>query len=118
MTPTAATTLNSLLVGGAVDTSTAARARSGTVADPSPHEDREGAAAADAPLMDAQRLLAFTERLRAVHALIDEVAMPSGRRGGYQRRLAAAADTARADLEKAEAQLERLEADLDRQIKP
>lgn len=85
--------------------------------DASSDEDRGGAAPTEPPLVDAQRLLAFTERLRTVHARIDVATMSAGRRSGYQRRLAAAADTGQSDLQKAEAQLERLEADLDRQLK-
>ncbi|MBW3664123.1 MAG: hypothetical protein KY469_13570 [Actinobacteria bacterium] len=87
------------------------------MADASSDEDRDGAGPAERPLVDVQRLLAFTGRLRAVHARIDVATMSVGRRSGYQRRLAAAADTGQSDLQKAEAQLERLEADLDRQLK-
>lgn len=69
-----------------------------------------------AGLVDADRILALTERLRDAHGRIDTASISTQRRSNYQRRLAAVADAGQSDLDKAEAQLERLEADLDRQL--
>lgn len=76
----------------------------------------EGGGADGAGLVDAERILALTERLRDAHARIDGASITGQRRSNYQRRLAAVADAGQSDLDKAEAQLERLEADLDRQL--
>lgn len=67
-------------------------------------------------MLDADRFLALTERLRTVRSRVDGAEAPGHRRSSWARRMAAIADTATESLERAERQLERLEADLDRHL--
>lgn len=65
--------------------------------------------------MDAERFLAFTQRLRDLRDRVEASDVPTSRRSVWHERLIAIADEAHGDLDKAEAHMERFEAELDRQ---
>jgi hypothetical protein len=65
-------------------------------------------------LVDADRFLTLTGRLRELRRRIEESAPEERRRARWQRLLVAATDVAQRDLEAAERRLLRLEAELDR----
>ncbi|MDP9022538.1 MAG: hypothetical protein M3N57_07550 [Actinomycetota bacterium] len=75
---------------------------------------RDSRAGDDASLLDADRVLALTRRLRDVHARLDDVRLSRDAKGRWQRRLIAISQSAQDDLADAEQQLERLVAELDR----
>ena len=85
----------------------------GNVADRSPEADRE---AASSPLVDADRFLALTERLRRVRDRIESGRTAERRRRQWQRILVAISGAAKDDLDGAERKLTRLEAELDRHL--
>ncbi len=64
--------------------------------------------------MDAQRFLAFNERLKLARERIGDANVHGEKRAGWQRRLIAISNGATENMQKAEAQLERLEAELER----
>lgn len=64
--------------------------------------------------LDAQQVLQFTERLRALHEQLDASRVSDEQRRRWQSRLAAISEGATTDLARAAEQLRRLEADMDR----
>lgn len=67
-------------------------------------------------LVDADRFLALTDRLRTARERVEGATIASSRRSTWHERLIAIADEAKQDLDKAEAHLERFEAELDRHV--
>lgn len=67
-------------------------------------------------MVDADRFLALTQRLRAARDRIEVAKVPASRRSTWHERLIAIADDAQVDLTSAEAHLERFEAELDRHL--
>ena len=65
-------------------------------------------------LVDADALLRVTELLTGLRDRVEAADVSDERRLRWQRRLAAVADGAQADLERAEAQLRRFTGELDR----
>lgn len=67
-------------------------------------------------MVDAERFLALTERLREAYRRMDGSSLPDHRRSSWSRRMTGIAQTARENLEQAERQLERLEAEMQRHL--
>jgi hypothetical protein len=65
-------------------------------------------------LVDAQRFLTLTGRLRVVRERIEASNEVDRRRAHWHRLLVAVTDAARSDLSRAEEKLTRLEAEIDR----
>ena len=85
----------------------------GNVADRTPDAERETGPSA---LVDADRFLALTERLRRVRERIETGRTAERRLRQWQRILVAISDAAKDDLDGAERKLTRLEAELDRHL--
>lgn len=68
-------------------------------------------------LVDAERFLALTERLRDVRDRIADADTADRRRTQWQRLLVAATNAAKEDLDDAERRLVRLEAELERHLR-
>lgn len=81
--------------------------------DADPDADRDAPSGA---LVDADRFLALTERLRHVRERIEGGRTEDRRRSQWQRILVAISDAAKGDLDGAERKLTRLEAELDRHL--
>lgn len=65
-------------------------------------------------LVDAERFLEFTQRLKDLRDRVEAADVPPSRRTVWHERLIAIADEAHGDLESASAHIERFEAELDR----
>lgn len=83
------------------------------MADRSPDADRDAPSGA---LVDADRFLSLTDRLRQVRERIEGGGTDDRRRSQWQRILVAISDAAKDDLDGAERKLTRLEAELDRHL--
>lgn len=67
-------------------------------------------------MLDAERFLALTGRLKEAYRRMDSSRLPDHRRRSWSRRMTGIAQTAREDLDRAERQLERLEAEMHRHL--
>lgn len=67
-------------------------------------------------MVDAERFLGFTDRLRRARERVEGPGTEERRRAQWQRLLVAITDDAQTDLDGAERKLTRLEAELDRHL--
>lgn len=78
--------------------------------------DRVGETRDSSGMVDAQRFLALTERLRGARERIEAAKISGGRRTTWHRLLVSVSETAQHDLDSADDKLTRLEAELDRHL--
>lgn len=67
-------------------------------------------------MFDADDFVAFTTRLRQLHARVDAAEISREQRSRWQRRLIAIADAGQRDLQRAGDLLHRFEAEVDRRL--
>ncbi len=82
----------------------------GGIDDPVPTGPRGG-------LVDADRLLSLTQRLREVHERVAQARVSAEQKARWQRRLVAITEAATPNLDRAEQQLIRFVAELDRALR-
>lgn len=71
----------------------------------------------DHGLVDADRFLMLADRLRELHARIEDAKVSSEQRARWQRRIISITNAAKTDLARADDQLVRFTAELDRHLK-
>ncbi len=67
-------------------------------------------------MVDADDFLGFTERLRAVHLLVESARISREQRSRWQRKLLSITDAAQRDLADGGEQLRRFELELERRL--
>lgn len=77
---------------------------------------RSGAPSSDDPLVDGDRLLGLTARLRRLHERIADADLVDRDREMLTARLVGVSEAAKDDLDAAERDLGRLESELDRRV--